>query len=478
MKRLLKILCAVFFVIIFAGMIVSQEKTGQGLNTSAWLNLTCAKNIDLKVQKSIDIKNDEVRLRVLPYKNFDSLEKEKQDSKNCLNFQEEGAPAEGKNNKIDRKFSISCGDKTYRFSSRELLPENLSQLQLRLISETEQRQEIIEKLKKFGLTKREVVDYIFPEAKELLNKLSMYLDTVPEQNTVEVVKNKCQLQYNFGASGRFFNREDFYEKLYKFIGLKENQIAFNIEMNYYKDAEDIKSEFSQRSCFSTNFSSSSSSRKNNIIIALGKFDGVVLEPGEILSFNKTTGLRNEKNGYMEAKIISNGAFVSGFGGGVCQVSTTLYNACLLAGLEILEVHNHSLPVSYVEPSFDAMVNSGSSDLVVRNNTSGRIIITTSSENDFCKVKIFGQTMKEKVKRRSEKVKVIEADKEIYYAKPESFGVHDMFPGEEKWLTYPKDGFVSNGYLDYYDKNGKILKTVKIRENKYNATRGIILRSDG
>ena len=56
-----------------------------------------------------------------------------------------------------------------------------------------------------------------------------------------------------------------------------------------------------------------------------------------------------------SKIISNGTFVDGFGGGVCQVSTTLYNAALLSGLEIMEVHNHSLPVSYIEPSFDAIL---------------------------------------------------------------------------------------------------------------------------
>ena len=72
------------------------------------------------------------------------------------------------------------------------------------------------------------------------------------------------------------------------------------------------------------------------------------------------------------------------------------------------MHSHSLPVGYVEPSFDAMVNIGSSDLVVRNNSGERIVITTSSENDVCKVKIFGNKNRFNISRKSEKVKVLPA----------------------------------------------------------------------
>ena len=232
----------------------------------------------------------------------------------------------------------------------------------------------------------------------------------------------------------------------------------------------------EKSCFSTNFETSSDERKNNIKVALSKFDGLILENGETLSFNMMTGIRNAEAGYKPAKIISGGTFVNGFGGGVCQVSTTLYNACLLAGLEILEVHNHSLPVSYIEPSFDAMVNSGSSDLVVRNNSGERLIITTSSKGDICKVKIFGKPNDFKITRISEKTKVIPAGNEEVITdakKAEEFGV---LAGETKRISYAKDGFSSNGYLNYYDKNGNLVKTKKIRSNTYNPTRGVVVKN--
>ena len=205
---------------------------------------------------------------------------------------------------------------------------------------------------------------------------------------------------------------------------------------------------------------------------------MVLEDGEILSFNATTGIRNAESGYMSAKIISGGTFTEGFGGGVCQVSTTLYNACLLSGLEIQEVHNHSLPVSYVEPSFDAMVNVGSSDLVIRNNSGGRIIFTTSYENDICKVKIFGKKNKYKITRFSEKTKIIPAEEEEIVTDTSKVIEYGLAVGEEIRISYAKDGFCSNGYLNYYDKNGNLVKTQKIRSNRYNPTRGIVVKNVG
>ena len=202
-----------------------------------------------------------------------------------------------------------------------------------------------------------------------------------------------------------------------------------------------------------------------------------MEEGEILSFNTVTGERNEKNGYKQAKIISGGTFVSGYGGGVCQVSTTLYNACLLAGLEIIEVHSHSLPVSYVEPSFDAMVSIGSSDLVFRNNSGGKIIITTSSKGDKCRVKIFGKKNKHKITRTSEKLKIIPAKEDRVETDYKKYNLSELEIGEEKRLSYPKDGFYSNGYLNFYDEKGKKIKTEKIRTSKYNPTEGVVVKRE-
>ena len=181
---------------------------------------------------------------------------------------------------------------------------------------------------------------------------------------------------------------------------------------------------------------------------------------------------------MPAKIISGGTFVEGFGGGVCQVSTTLYNACLLAGLEILEVHNHSLPVSYIEPSFDAMVNLGSSDLKIKNNTGNKIVITTSSKDDICKVVIFGKSNEYKIERKSKKVKNLPSSNEkIIEYDLKKYGISDLSNGEEKIISNAKDGLISQGFLNFYNINGELVKSQKIRETVYNPTKQVVVKKN-
>ncbi|MEG1582303.1 MAG: VanW family protein, partial [Clostridia bacterium] len=166
----------------------------------------------------------------------------------------------------------------------------------------------------------------------------------------------------------------------------------------------------KKSKFATYFDSGNVPRASNICEALKAFDGKVLMPNEMLSFNETTGKRNAENGYLPAKIISGGKYIEGYGGGVCQASTTLYNAALIAGLEIIEVHQHSLKVGYVDASFDAMVNIGSSDLKMKNNYSYPLIISAGAANGMASVTIFGKQNEYDINRKSEIVKVINAPK--------------------------------------------------------------------
>ena len=98
----------------------------------------------------------------------------------------------------------------------------------------------------------------------------------------------------------------------------------------------------------------------------------------------------KRQGFKSAPIIQDGKFVAGTGGGVCQVSTTVYNAALLSGMGIVEQHPHSLAVGYVEPSFDAMVSGTGCDLKFRNDTEGRVyILAKASGGNLC-VRIYGQ----------------------------------------------------------------------------------------
>lgn len=128
----------------------------------------------------------------------------------------------------------------------------------------------------------------------------------------------------------------------------------------------------------SDFSGSLPERIHNIKIALAKFHGVLIPKNEIFSFNKTLGEVSFETGYKKAYIIKNGRTILGDGGGICQVSTTLFRAALNAGLEIVERHPHAYRVSYYEndgpPGFDATVFAPEVDLKFKNNTPAHILI--------------------------------------------------------------------------------------------------------
>ncbi len=128
-------------------------------------------------------------------------------------------------------------------------------------------------------------------------------------------------------------------------------------------------------------------RVTNISLACQKTSGKKLSPNEEFSFNNITGRKNKSNGYKYAPVIINGEKSYGIGGGVCQVSTTIYMAALNAGLEIVEHHNHSESVAYAPEGTDATVVYGVKDFKFRNNTDDDIYIYSwiSGENVISKI---------------------------------------------------------------------------------------------
>ena len=230
------------------------------------------------------------------------------------------------------------------------------------------------------------------------------------------------------------------------------------------------SELTERASFYTSYSSSTQERKHNIKLASASIDKSLLDVGGEFSFNLVVGERTEKRGYQKAKIIINGEFADGIGGGVCQVSTTLYNAVLLAGLEIIEFHPHSLPVSYVAPSFDAMVNSSYADLKFRNNTKNPIIIRAYADDNRLKIVILGQKMNEKYERESVVLETIPAIVEEVFDDNNEYP--DILKGQSRQVKFGKEGCISQGYL--IKTVGKTKIKTKIRQDKYKATRGLIV----
>jgi len=130
-------------------------------------------------------------------------------------------------------------------------------------------------------------------------------------------------------------------------------------------------------------------RTENIRLASEAIKGTLLAPGEVFSFNEIVGPRVEERGYLSAMVILGGEFTPGLGGGICQVSSTLYNAVLLAGLEVVERHPHSLKIDYVPVGRDATVTYGLKDFKFKNNTPGYLLLDYSITGQKLTLSIYG-----------------------------------------------------------------------------------------
>ena len=145
----------------------------------------------------------------------------------------------------------------------------------------------------------------------------------------------------------------------------------------------------QVSTFTTNYDPGYTSRVNNLQLATKKINGKVLAPGEEFSFNEVVGKRTIEAGYTDAKIFLNGEVVDGTGGGICQISTTLYNAVLLANLEITDRRNHNYTTSYVKAGKDATVVYGAIDFKFKNTRNYPIKIEGTVSGGVVRFTIYG-----------------------------------------------------------------------------------------
>ena len=143
------------------------------------------------------------------------------------------------------------------------------------------------------------------------------------------------------------------------------------------------------SSFSTKYSVRATARTTNLKLAASKINGTVLMPGETFSYNKVVGARTIAAGYKEAPIYVSGEVVDGLGGGICQITSTLYNAVVYANLDIVERTNHQFVPSYVTASKDATVVYGSLDFKFKNNRNYPIKINCSVSGGIANFQIFG-----------------------------------------------------------------------------------------
>lgn len=241
----------------------------------------------------------------------------------------------------------------------------------------------------------------------------------------------------------------------------------------YKDAditvadlgEDI---FGNRlSFYTTKYDTTNTNRATNLEIAVDKINGTVLAPGETFSFNKVVGERTTKNGFKEAVIYVDGELDYGIGGGICQISSTLYNTVLLSNLEIVERKNHSMTVSYLPVGRDATVSYGSVDFKFKNSRSYPIKIVASANTGVITISIYG------IKEANEPtvdiiVETIQQDDfETVYEKSSSVPV-----GSEVIKQTGKYGYKSSTYRVLY-QGGKEISRELLSTDTYKPQKQIV-----
>ncbi len=216
------------------------------------------------------------------------------------------------------------------------------------------------------------------------------------------------------------------------------------------------------SSYTTYYDEKEGGRCENIAIAASLVHGVTVQAYGEFSFNATVGKRTEEAGFQQAKIIVNGEYVTGVGGGVCQVSTTLYNAALKGGLEATEYHPHSLRVGYIPPSRDAMVSTGS-DLKLFNPHSFPVYLSAQVFKGGLRVSFFGKNEGYRYELSSNILEEIPPPEPI------------VKEGEkDEIIRSPKNGIRSEAYLECY-KGGSLLFRKRIRTDEYRPVQAIVAK---
>ena len=235
----------------------------------------------------------------------------------------------------------------------------------------------------------------------------------------------------------------------------------------------LESQIVELASFETKIGNTSTEgRFANIKLGTEKFNHLIIKSGESVSFNKVTGKRIESNGYQQALELAYGEYVMGWGGGICQVSSTLYNAVVNAGLEVKERTQHSLPSSYVDKGLDATVQDDRLDFVFKNSTSADIFIETKyykvGAYYRCKFTIWGRPDPNgySYKLVSEVVDTIPIPEMTY--RQDKNAQYVVYDDEQHMTSKGEQGYIVDVYRVTMDSKGLEIGREKVYTDTYKA----------
>ena len=307
-------------------------------------------------------------------------------------------------------------------------------------------------------------DYNIDSVNRFIEYLSGYLDTPAVNSSITMEDN--QIVYTQEAMGRGIDRDSLVTTILGTDPLSGETISIpihDLEPSITRDM--LQSKFVLRGAYTTSFSDSTKNRKYNIRFGAEKINGIILKPGDVFSANDTLGKRTRKNGWKNAGAYEGGEVVQQPGGGVCQLSSTLYNAALYADMEIVERRNHSMPVHYVDRGRDATINSIGNiiDFKFRNNTSSDVIIMAYTTGNTLHMEIYGVPMEgeeyDRIEIRTKQTSSTSIKTEYTYLpdKPTSY---------KKTTVKGSKGYKVRTYKDYY-LGDTLVKTDDLGLSVYN-----------
>ena len=221
--------------------------------------------------------------------------------------------------------------------------------------------------------------------------------------------------------------------------------------------------------FTTRYDASAKDRTTNLVIACQKLNGKVIMPGETFSYNKTLGKRTAAAGYKNAAVYENGQVVDGIGGGICQISSTLYNAVLMANLEIVERRNHQFVTSYLPAGRDATVVYGAIDFKFKNTRQYPIRLSASAKNGIATISIYGIKEENEYTFSFNTKTIASIPFGTKYIEDSSLPA-----GTEKVKQNGVNGLKTETYITKM-LNGKVISTTLLSRDTYDAMQKIILK---
>ncbi len=364
----------------------------------------------------------------------------------------------------EKEFSLSFGEAGITLDQEKLANEAIS------FSKNLSAKEKIDIITK-GIDQDIDVAYELNEEEIALFIANISKEVNQEPKNANITRSSGSFQITEHAEGRVINQEKLLADVKVALNemkTEEKVLAEIVTANPKITSDSLRKINGQISSYTTSYSSSAAGRKYNVGFAASKINGAVVMPGETFSYNKEVGPVTANAGFKNAGIYVGNKVEDGIGGGLCQVSSTLYQAALHSNMNIAQRRNHSMAVSYLAPGMDAVVYGTVLDLKFTNPYPNPVYISAYGDNSKLNITLYGHTEDlggKTYKVFSETTSVL-SPKTVRQADP------NLLEGTEEVEQKPVTGYTSKTYKQTI-QNGKVIKTETISQDRYKVVDKII-----